>query len=302
VNRTVTIPTGVLVLDKPAGLSSSKALEPLRRAVGRKGKVGHAGTLDPFATGVLLALLGDATRLSDLAMALPKRYRARVRFGRRTDTLDPEGAVVEEVDPGSTAPSRLEEALAGFVGEIEQLPPAYSALKVDGRRAYKLAREGREVDLKPRRVRIDRCDLLETTWPEIEIDIQCGAGTYVRAIARDLGEAVDLPGMLVALRRTAIGPFEAGEGLAPDAIDFDRVRPAIQVCESVGLLTVPATDPDALRFVSGRAIRAPEGTGRGMCAVSTPSLLLGLGEVGSDGTVRPFRVFGSARETIEGRS
>ena len=298
----MSIPTGVLILDKPAGLSSSKALEPLRRAAGRKGKVGHAGTLDPFATGVLLALLGDATRLSDLAMSLAKRYRARVRFGRRTDTLDPEGVVEEEIDPGSAAPPRLEAVLAGFVGEIEQLPPAYSALKVDGRRAYKLAREGRELDLKPRQVRIDRCDLLEAAWPEIEIDLRCGAGTYVRAIARDLGAALDLPAMLVALRRTAIGPFEATEGLSPDAIDFDRVLPAVRVCESAGLPTVQATQEDALRFVTGRVIGAPEGAGRGMCAVSTPSLLLGLGEFASDGTVRPFRVFGSAREAIEGRS
>jgi tRNA pseudouridine55 synthase len=298
----VTDPCGFLILDKPAGLSSSKALEPLRRALGRKVKVGHAGTLDPFATGVLLALLGDATRLSDLAMSLPKRYRARVLFGRRTDTLDPEGETEEEVDPGKIAPADLADKLAAFVGEITQVPPAFSALKVDGRRAYKLAREGREVGLEPRQVRIDRCDLLESAWPEIEIDVQCGAGTYLRALARDLGAALGLPSMLIALRRTAIGPFEASQGCAPESFDLGQLLPALQVCESAGLPTVPVTAEDALRFVTGRVVAAPAGTARGMCSVVDESLMLGLGEVGSDETVRPFRVLGSARRAVEGES
>ena len=297
-------PCGVLVLDKPAGMSSARALEPLRRALGRKVKVGHAGTLDPFATGVLLALLGDATRLSNLAMSFPKRYRALVRFGQETDTLDPDGTVEREQDPGGEPPEQLQSALATFVGEIEQLPPAYSALKVGGRRAYKLARAGEEVRLEPRLVRIDRCELLAIDWPEIEIEVECGAGTYVRAIARDLGAAVGLPAMLSGLRRTAIGPFEAAEGCAPEtAITLDTLQPALRIPESAGLPTVTVSAEEALRFVTGREITAPEGTRLGMCSVVAasfvPPLLAGLGEIDADANIRPFRVLGSARAAIE---
>lgn len=268
---------GFVVVDKAAGQTSARALDDFKRTFR---KVGHAGTLDPFATGVLLVLLGDATRLSELAMGLPKTYRATVRFGRETDTLDPEGEVVAEADPGEPRALPLE------TGEIEQVPPAFSALKVKGERAYKLARKGEAPALKPRRVRIDAMRVVSEAWPEVELEIVCGAGTYVRAIARDLGRAIGLPASLAALRRTAIGPFEPDDG---------RIHPPHELVAAAGLPVVE-TDPDnALRFVTGRAI---PGGPKGRYGVMADGALLGLGR--SDGTrLRPDRILAAARRRIE---
>ena len=303
---------GALMLDKPTGLSSSNALEPLREMLvrgkakggGRKPKVGHAGTLDPFATGALLALLGDATRLSNLAMGLAKTYRARVFFGRTTDTLDPEGRVVEEVDPGVAPPSGLAAAVEAFRGEIEQVPPAYSALKVKGRRAYRLARAGEEVELAARLVRIDSIRVVEEVWPEVEFEVVCGAGTYLRALARDLGAALGLPASLVGLRRTAIGPFAADAGTAPDAVDFERRIPPLALVEAVGLPLHVLDAAAALRFVTGRPVSGPF---NGTCGLVLEErggerTLIGLGEGSDDGLIHPGSVMGCARESIEQES
>lgn len=271
---------GVRVIDKRPGISSAKALNALKAELPRKTKVGHAGTLDPFATGVLIALVGDATRLSSLAMALPKEYVARVRFGWQTDTLDPEGEIVAECDPGE----ERELPLAQFVGEIEQMPPAYSALKVDGQRAYALARRGETPDLEARRVFVYDLEA-DLDWPEATLRIRCGAGTYIRAIARDLGEAIGLPASLVSLRRTAIGPYSTDEQWhSPESL-----------VDATDLPKIALTADEALRFVTGQAVACER---KGRVAALLEGRLLGLGEA-SGRRLRPSAVFSQARIDLE---
>ena len=181
---------GVINLDKPAGISSAWAVDQVKRLLPRKTKIGHAGTLDPFATGVLLLLVGKATRQCERLMDQPKQYEATVRFGATTATDDPESPPTPWprpiVGPGPTL-DQVRSVLANFVGSIQQRPPAFSALKVAGQRAYDLARGGQEVKLEPRTVRVYGIELLDYAWPLLRLRIDCGRGTYIRAIARKRG-------------------------------------------------------------------------------------------------------------------
>ena len=283
---------GVLILDKPEGVTSAQAIADIKRRFGRKTKVGHAGTLDPFATGVLLVLVGDATRLSNLAMALPKTYAATVRFGWRTDTLDPDGHVVAEADPG---PERdLTDVVETFVGDIEQMPPAFSALKVDGDRAYKLARKGETPALEPRGVVIHEIGIEKTEWPEIVLRIVCGAGTYIRALARDLGDRIGLPASLTQLRRTAIGPFRAEAAC-------DELHSPMSIVEAAGLPVVRLTDDHARAFAAGRPVPGTEQRQEEV-AVVTDAGLVGLGRADDRGVLHPSAVLAAARRRLEERS
>ena len=209
---------GIINLDKPAGLSSARAVGRVKRLIPRGIKIGHAGTLDPFATGVLLLLIGKATRLCERLMDSPKQYEAVVRLGATTPTDDPESQVTET--SGAVAPARdaVFAALQGFVGQISQLPPTFSALKVGGRRAYELARKGKPVELQPRIVRVDSIELLDYAWPLLRIRIDCGRGTYIRAIARDLGAGLGVCGHLTELRRTRVGEFWANESTTLESL------------------------------------------------------------------------------------
>jgi len=283
------MPDGVLLIDKPAGPSSAQAIAPLKRRF-HGSRVGHAGTLDPFASGLLVVLVGDATRLQDLAMALPKTYLATVRFGVETDTLDPLGAVVAERDPGHR-PDGLEAAAQGFMGEIEQMPPAFSALKVDGRRAYRLAREGKAVELKPRRVRVHSVTVHEVRWPDAVIELTTGSGFYVRSFARDLGRALGLPAHLAALRRTHIGPFAA------DGADGSEILDVLALVEAAGLPVVVLSREAARTFAAGRPVPA-DATGR--TAVVCEGRLVGLGSGGGPGALVPEVVLAGARRALEG--
>jgi tRNA pseudouridine55 synthase len=220
--------TGIVNLDKPPGLSSARGVDVVKRLLPRGTKVGHAGTLDPFATGVLLVLVGKATKSCERMMDAAKQYEATIRFGSVTPTDDPEspaepwqrrsGDAITPPDPTAVA-----EALRAFVGDILQTPPAYSALKVNGRRAYDLARRGAEVKLQPRPVKVYAIDLLDYAWPDLRVRIDCGRGTYIRSIARELGERLDVGGHLVALRRTAVGPFRAESAVTPDRLKADGI-------------------------------------------------------------------------------
>lgn len=197
---------GLLVVDKPLGWSSMDVCRRVRRAAGNC-KVGHAGTLDPLATGVVICCLGNATKQADQLMGLTKVYETEVDLSAFTNTDDREGER-EEV-PVDSPPTKelIEAALHKFIGNVEQTPPAYSAIHVNGQRAYKLARKGEEVDIPTRIVRIDSIDLLDYDWPTLRLCITCGKGTYIRTIARDLGEALNTGGHLASLRRTAVGPY-----------------------------------------------------------------------------------------------
>jgi len=198
---------GILTLNPPGGISSAAAVGKVKRLLPRGTKIGHAGTLDPFATGVLLLLVGKATKLCEKLMNEPKQYEATVKLGASSDTLDPTSQ--EIVDPSAKPAGRgeVETALKKFIGDIQQRPPVYSALKVAGRAAYARARDGETVELEPRRVRVYGIHLLRYEWPSLEIRVDCGRGTYIRSLARDIGEALGTSGYLTALKRTAVGEF-----------------------------------------------------------------------------------------------
>ena len=200
-------PSGLLVLDKPAGISSARALNAVKARLLRGTKVGHAGTLDPFATGVLVVLVGRATKLCERVMGLPKRYEATLRLGATTETLDPESPEQQVAGAVPPALGEINRVLAGFHGEIQQSPPAHSAIKVGGRRAYDLARSGDFMQLPARKVRIYRVECFGLDWPDLRLAVECGRGFYVRSFARDIGEALGTGAYLKALRRTHVGPF-----------------------------------------------------------------------------------------------
>ena len=198
--------SGILNVNKPEGITSFDVIRVVRRGTGIR-KVGHAGTLDPLASGVLLVLLGQAVRVGEYLMELPKTYHAMVRLGVVTDTYDAEGTATQVSDPAGISRRDLSQALGAFTGEIEQTPPAFSAVKVQGRPAHRLARQGVPVALAARKARIDRIELLRFEGPEVEIEVECGKGTYIRSLAHDLGQVLGCGAHLASLTRTRVGPF-----------------------------------------------------------------------------------------------
>jgi tRNA pseudouridine55 synthase len=208
---------GIINLNKPAGMTSRRAVDIVARLAGTK-RVGHAGTLDPLASGVLVVCVGWATRLVSFIQERPKRYRATFLLGMRSETDDVEGTVIAE--PNVTPPSReaVEAGLANFVGLVDQVPPQHSAAKVDGVPAYKHARRGTTVDLKPRTIEVHSIDLVSYCFPELSIEIHCGSGTYVRSIGRDLGNLLGCGAVMNSLVRTAIGEFTIDSAARPETL------------------------------------------------------------------------------------
>ncbi|MBL8097787.1 MAG: tRNA pseudouridine(55) synthase TruB [Anaerolineales bacterium] len=198
--------SGALVVDKPVGMTSHDVVQAIRNGTGLR-RAGHTGTLDPRASGVLVILVGPAVRLSEYVSASDKRYQAIIRLGGTTDTFDAEGKFTPTKDPINVTEAEFEEALKTFVGEIEQVPPAHSAVKVGGRKAYEMARKGEEVELEPRKITVHHLEVLEWTPPEVVIDVHCSSGTYVRSLANDLGQKLGCGAYLVGLRRTKSGKF-----------------------------------------------------------------------------------------------
>jgi tRNA pseudouridine55 synthase len=199
--------SGILVVDKPVGLTSHDVVEIIRRGTGIR-RAGHTGTLDPRASGVLVVLVGPAVRLSEFVSASDKRYQAILRLGSTTDTYDAEGRFTRQAAaPVNVTEAQFEEVLKHFVGEIIQTPPPYSAVKVHGRKAYEMAREGEEVSLEPRKIQVHHLEVLEWALPEVVIDVHCSSGTYVRSLANDVGATLGCGAYLVGLRRTKSGRF-----------------------------------------------------------------------------------------------
>jgi tRNA pseudouridine55 synthase len=250
---------GLLLVDKPAGVTSHDVVNVARRALGER-RVGHAGTLDPFATGLLVLLVGRATRLLPHVSGDPKVYEATIRFGAETDTEDLHGTVTHEAPP----PTRLavEAAIPALTGVLEQVPPAYSAKRVDGRRAYDLARAGVAVELRPARVRVDAWELL--AWreaapggpAEATVRITCGGGTYIRSLARDLGRATGSAAHLTALRRTQSGAFDVARAISLDALReaCPALLPAREAVPQWPAQTLD--DADVRRATSGNHVAA----------------------------------------------
>jgi tRNA pseudouridine55 synthase len=196
---------GLLLIDKPAGITSFDVVRRVRHAL-KVRKVGHLGTLDPFATGLLPLALGEATKLAQFLLEESKTYLATLRLGMETDTQDLTGRITAESEI-LPAPEEVHRAAAGFVGEIDQVPPRYSAVHHQGERLYKLARRGEVVEAAPRKVVIYRLEIQDMALPEVTIRVECGKGTYIRSLAHDLGRVLGCGAHLVALTRLAVGPF-----------------------------------------------------------------------------------------------
>ncbi len=285
-------PAGVVLLDKPAGLSSFAALRPLRGPYGRR--LGHAGTLDPFATGLLLVLTGRATRLVDHLHGLDKAYTAQVRFGVESTTDDPEGDLAETGQATDEAAVRA--ALPALTGTIEQVPPAASAVHVDGERAYRRFRRGEAVTVPARTVTVHALDLIgfDADAQTAELEVVCGSGTYVRSLARDLGRAVGAGAHLTALRRTRIGPFDVADAVAPDLVGAAAPatlgwRPAAAI---TGDLPQVVLDADGARAIShGRSVAC--GASGPVALLDGDGTLLALADA-ADGAARPRVVLEAA--------
>lgn len=204
---------GFINLDKQPGQTSRDAVNVVQRLV-RPAKIGHCGTLDPLATGVLVVCVGPATRLTNLVQEASKTYVGDFRLGVSSDTEDIDGQVEPLVDAPVIAPAEIEAVLPEFVGQIEQMPPKFSALKVNGKRAYDLARQGKEVKLKPRQIQVHSLRLIGFDYPNFQLEIECGSGTYVRSLGRDIGARVGSAAIMTALQRTAIGSFSVANAVS----------------------------------------------------------------------------------------
>ena len=250
---------GLLNINKPAGITSHDVVNRVRRILGQK-RVGHAGTLDPAATGILLVCAGQATRLVEYLVPGIKTYQGAIVLGRSTDTYDREGETTGEADTAHLERKMVENAMTAFIGEIEQVPPAYSAIKRDGVPAYKLARKGKSVDLPARRIRIDSFELLEWERPRLDFRIVCQSGTYVRSVAHDLGAALETGGYLEALSRTASGSWkiedsvsleELEEAAANSRLD-EHIHPLAEVLPDMPKVTI--SDHQAGLLSHGQAL------------------------------------------------
>lgn len=285
--------SGFLNINKPTGITSHDVVAKARRAFGIK-KIGHAGTLDPLADGVLVLCLGSATRLSEYVMQSTKCYRARVRLGVVTDTYDAEGRVLRERNAAHITRDDVARALAGFIGEIEQVPPMYSAIKQGGRKLYELARAGEEVERRPRRVRIDALAIMDWSSPLFTLDVTCSAGTYIRSLAYDLGERLGVGAHLAGLTRTASGTFTLNRAVALDTLLSSDDRTQYIIAPQAALADWPTVrlDTAAVEHVRhGRAISADDDGRSGLAFAYSPDGEL-VAIVQKDGGLwRPHKVF-----------
>lgn len=289
---------GILLLDKPLGWTSNQALGRAKRILGIR-KAGHTGALDPLATGLLPLCFGEATKVSAFLLDADKSYIAELRLGETTASGDAEGEVLERRDVPALGQGDLEQVLAAFRGDIDQIPPMYSALKHQGRRLHELARRGEEVERKPRRITIHRLEIVEfdseTDPGRLVIAVDCSKGTYIRSLAMDIGERLGCGAHLTALRRTVSGPFaiadaidlETLEGLAPEAARALLIAPdrALQHLPEACLDAVHAPD-----IHHGRPVPAPQGIPPGPCRMYSGKQFLGIGQVTDDGRLHPKRL------------
>jgi len=285
---------GWLVLDKPVGMTSTHAVSRMRHLLEAK-KAGHAGTLDPLASGILPIAFGEATKTVPFVQDGEKTYRFTVKWGEETDSDDADGAVVRRSErrPGA---DQIVEALPQFVGTIMQVPPSYSAIKVEGERAYDLAREGEAVVLAPRPVTIYRLELIEAQADSALFEAQCGKGTYVRAIARDLGRLLDCCGHVSALRRTRVGPFHEADAVGPNELEADpQHAPLALLPLEAGLADVPCVVVDrdgASRLRRGQSLllRGRDAPLGGLAYAACGGVVVAIGSV-EEGELVPSRVF-----------
>lgn len=278
---------GILLVDKPGGMTSHDVVARARRALGTR-KIGHAGTLDPMATGLLVLGVEGATRLLTFIVGLDKTYEATIRLGVATDSDDADGKTTEVTDASALDADRIRVALQPLTGAISQVPSRVSAIKVDGRRAYDLAREGVEVELAARSVTVSRFDVLaerrEGETVDLDVVVDCSSGTYIRALARDLGAALGVGGHLTALRRTRIGPFDVADAASLDELaDARLASPADTAAAVLGRIDVTADEARDLRHGKRLAGAATRLEGVHAAAIAPDGSLVGIVELrGSD--------------------
>jgi tRNA pseudouridine55 synthase len=283
---------GVLPVDKPAGPTSHDVVRAVRRVLEMR-RVGHTGTLDPFATGLLLVVLGRATRLAEYFSALPKHYSAVMRLGAATDTDDATGTVIAASDRWRAVDTAaLERAAMTQTGTIRQRPPAYSAKKVGGQRAYDAARRGEERILESVDVHVSALRITRVALPDVQLEVECSAGTYIRAIARDIGDVLGTHAHLVELRRERIGSFAVADAVPLDALDPVRIRAAcIPPLEALAHLPRVAVDATAEAALSrGLAVPLAGPSPGGPVVASREGRLIAIAEV-VDGMLQPRKVF-----------
>lgn len=288
---------GLMLVDKPAGPSSHKVVSIVRQGTGIR-KVGHAGTLDPRASGVLVLCLGSATRLSEFLSIASKCYEAVIRFGTSTETYDAEGDAVRVTHTAPEA-SAIRALIPGFVGEIEQIPPPYSAIKIKGKKAYELARKGEQVNLEPRKITIYNLELVDYSPPDLTIRVECSAGTYIRSLAHDFGEALDVGAHLASLRRVKSGPFTLEDCVSLSELEqsfvtggWDQfVRPAADALPDLPKVELQGSQLD--NVLNGRRIPAAT-TVQGMArAIGPDGDLVALLQATDDSSMwHPKKVFG----------
>ena len=284
---------GIVRVDKPEGPTSHDVVAAARRAFGER-RIGHTGTLDPFATGLLLVCVGrGATRLASLLTGLPKRYHAVARLGEETTTDDRTGDVTLRNETAQLDPARVAAALEAMQGQSLQTPPAFSAKKVDGRRAYRSARDGVEVDLAPVPITIYEMRVTDVRLPDVEFDVLCSAGTYVRAIARDLGRSLGVGGHLRSLRRTGIGAHSVEGAVSLDQLTDEAAVRAASLTPLEAMAHLPRIDiegDDVTRIMHGMSIQAPAGIDAVQVAIASEGRLLAIAQA-SEGALLPKKVF-----------
>jgi len=297
---------GLLLVDKPVGVTSHDVVAAVRKLI-RPLKVGHTGTLDPLASGLLILCVGEATKIAGFIESSDKLYRAGALFGVRTDTQDVEGEIIAEQSAENLSSERIRETARSFVGKIRQTPPAYSAIKVGGVRAYKRARRGEKFHIEPRTVEIKRLEIESVQPPRVSFLVECSKGTYIRALCSDLGDALGVGGCLESLRRLAIGRFEAAAATPPAGLDTrEKIMEAL-LPSSQALSHLPAincTADEAVSLSHGRALsvgeREPgERVGAWAQALGPNGELLAVGKLSLEGgemLFHPKKVLAATRE------
>ncbi len=290
------IDSGILLLDKPVGLSSNAALGRTKRLLGIR-KAGHTGTLDPLASGLLVLCFGEATKVAGYLLDGDKTYLAEVRLGITTETDDAEGEATERRPVPALDDEALEPVLAGFRGAIEQVPPMYSALKRDGQRLYQLARRGEVVDRPPRAVTIHELSLLGHGADWLSLRVRCSKGTYIRSLARDLGERLGCGAHLSALRRTRSDPFDLTDAIALEALEAlapDAARARLQPADTA-LMHLPAVQlraEQAQHLLMGQRLSSiTDAEAEELVRIYGPQGFLGIGQADGRGGLKPKRLF-----------
>ena len=296
---------GIVLLDKPRGISSNGALQQLKRAFGAR-KAGHTGNLDVLATGLLPICFGEATKICAFLLDVDKSYAAEFQLGVVTNTGDSEGEVIRRDTAFTVDLASVERAVAAFRGEIQQVPPMFSALKHNGQPLYKLARQGIEVERKPRTVVIRRFEVMGLVGDRLEVEVGCTKGTYIRTLAEDLGEVLGCGAHVTSLRRLQVGPYSLGSARTLEEIQrlVDSVEPYVQLdnlllpmdTALMSLVDLHLTDESAFYVMRGQAVRVPNAPSAGLVRLYRPHQeFIGVGAVLDDGRIAPRRLMRGLR-------